>query len=90
MATRKNNRGVAPVATPLTLNINPDTLTLDDIEVFEPGGFTVRGFKSFMAKYSTWSDAQIGALTVAQLRELSGEIGRAVAGAVVPKVNGAA
>ena len=66
MATRKTNKGVAPVATPLTLNIDPDTLTLDDIEVFEPGGFTVRGFTADAAG-STAARAHAKGLEAARL-----------------------
>lgn len=74
---------------PLVVDINPSTLTLDEIGVFEPGGFTVSAFKSFMAKYSNWTPVQVGSLTLAELRAVSGDIGRAVAAASVPKVTGA-
>ena len=72
---------------PLVLNIDGANLTLDDLEVFEAGGFSVKGFKAFMGRYSNWTPAEIGAVTVAELKDVAAQIAEQLKGAVLPKVN---
>lgn len=70
----------------LVLSIDPDALTLDDIELFED--FKVKKLKAFMAQYSNWTAAQIGKITIAEMREVvSPAIGEALKSSAVPKVN---
>lgn len=89
MATRKKPAPIVNTRPALTLNIDPETLTLDEVGLFEPGGFTISGFKLFMAKYSNWTPAMVGGLTLVELRALSRDIGKAVSMAAVPKANAA-
>ena len=70
---------------PLKLAFDTDTLTLDDLALFEAEGFTVTGFKRFMGKYSNWSSKQVGALTVAELKDVSLTLAVAIKEAMVPK-----
>lgn len=69
---------------PLKLTVDPDALTLDDLELFE--SFSVRGLKAFIAQHSNWTPAEIGALTVKELRDVVGPaIGAALKDSAVPK-----
>lgn len=70
----------------LNLTLDPDALTLDDLELFED--FKVKKLKAFMAKYSNWTAAQIGALTIAELRDtVAPALADAIRSAAVPKAN---
>jgi len=71
----------------LELTLDPSNLTLDDLELFEDGGFSVKGFKAFMARYSNWTKTQVGALTVAELRDVAKQLGERLKEAAVPKEN---
>ena len=70
----------------LVLDLNADVLTLDDLELFEEGGFSVRAFKAFMLRHSNWSKAEVGAITIAELKDVAAQIGEQLKGAAVPKV----
>ena len=71
---------------PLRLSVDADALTLNDLELFE--NFSVKGLKAFMAAHSNYTPAQIGALTVRELREVVGPaIGAALRESAIPKAN---
>lgn len=72
---------------PLKLSVDVDALTLDDLELFE--SFSVRRLKAFIADHGNWTAAQVGQLTVKELREIVGpQIGAALRESAVPKANG--
>ncbi len=55
--------------TPLELTLPPTSdLLLDDMQLFEPGGFTVKAFKAFMTRYSNWTPTIVGGLTQTEAR----------------------
>lgn len=69
---------------PLKLSVDVDALTMDDLELFED--FKVGRLKTFMAAHSNWTAAQIGALTVAEMRNtVAPAIAAALKGAAIPK-----
>lgn len=70
---------------PLKFKLDPEQLTVDDMILFEPDGFTVSGFKAFMARYSNWTKPQIGQLTVVELRQVSDQLASALEAALDPK-----
>lgn len=68
----------------LKLSVDVDALTLDDLELFED--FKVSRFKAFMQAHSNWTAEQIGALTIAEMRDkVAPAIGAALKGAAIPK-----
>jgi len=69
----------------LKIVVNPDEMTLDDLELFEDGGFKVGLFKTFMARHSNWTAKQVGALTVSELKQVAEQIAGQVKDASVPK-----
>lgn len=69
-------------------DLDTDSLTLDDLELFEAGGFSVRGFKKFMTTHSNWTAAQVGALKVGEMKEVLTAVAAALEAAAVPKVSG--
>jgi hypothetical protein len=66
-----------------------DDLLLDEIALFETGGFSVKAFKDFLAKYTNWTAAQAGRLTVSEMRTVTAQLSEKVFLAAVPKENGA-
>ena len=73
----------------LTIKIDPDQLTVDDMILFEAGGFKFSSFKSFLASHSNWSSEQIGALTMSEAKEVVKEIATQIAQGAIPKENAA-
>ncbi len=65
-----------------------DDWRLDDVELFETGGFNVGRFKAFMAQYSNWTRAEVGHLTMRERRQVMDQIITKVSEAAVPKANG--
>lgn len=71
---------------PLNLSLDVDALTLDDLELFE--SFSVKGLRAFMSEHGNWTNAQIGKITVKELREIvAPQIGAALKDAALPKAN---
>lgn len=62
-------------------------MKLDDLELFEDGGFTVKGFKAFIARYSNWTAAQVGQLEIDEMKEVVEQIGATLRESAVPKGN---
>lgn len=88
MALPTHNDGTAKA---LELNLPPgfEDWRLDDVALFEPGGFSVKGFKGFMAAYSNWSAAEVGALTVKDMKGVVQQISDKLELAAVPKASSA-
>ena len=78
---------MATPTTPLALTLDVDELTLNDIELFEPGGFSVKRYKAFMVAHSNWTAAEVGALTLAEMKAVGLKIGEALASAALPKAS---
>ena len=68
-------------------DLDTDSLTLDDLELFEAGGFTVKGFKQFIAVHSNWTAAQVGHLKVGEMKAVMVDIAAALEAAAVPKAS---
>ena len=72
----------------LTLPDDKEDFLLDDIEVFD-GGFSVAGFKRFMARYSNWTAKDVGLMKVKEMKGVADTIGGAIRDAGVPKATSA-
>ena len=72
----------------LTLPAKEDLL-LDDLQLFEPDGFSVRGFKEFIARYSNWKAAEVGKLTAGEMQTVTAQVVEKLQAAAVPKVTSA-
>lgn len=83
------NKDGQPKALELDVPKNLDEWVLDDMELFEPGGFSVKGFKGFMASYSNWTPVEVGRLTVAEMKTVLPQIAAKLNLAAVPKETGA-
>jgi hypothetical protein len=71
---------------PLTLKLNTEDLTLDEVEMFsESENFRVSVFKKFMAKWSNWTKEQTGALTLGEMKSLAPVIAQQLNEALGPK-----
>lgn len=69
----------------LILNLNTDELTIDDMILFEEGGFKASLFKEFLSRHSNWTAKQVGAITVKEMRDVSQQIADTVKEASLPK-----
>jgi hypothetical protein len=75
---------------PLDINLPAtDKWTLNDLELFERGGFTVKGFKAFMGRYSNWTADEVGLMEVGEMQEVFERIADGIQEHAVPKANGA-
>jgi len=75
--------------TALVLTLDPDEMTLDEFEVFEASGFSVKRFKDFMARYSNWTREQVGKLTRREVQEVAERIAQVFRDGALPKSSGA-
>jgi hypothetical protein len=66
-----------------------EELTLDDLQLFEADGFTVRGFKAFISRYSNWTAADVGKLSLKEVKEVTLQLKDALNDSAVPKATSA-
>jgi hypothetical protein len=78
---------MATPSTPLKLSLDTDALTLDELCLFEPDGFTATGFRKFLLAHTSWTKAEVGGLTVTDLKVVAGQLATAIQEAAVPKAN---
>ena len=67
--------------------IDPDEMTLDELCLFETGGFTAQGFRQFLIDHTEWTPREIGKLTVKELKAITEKLAEKVAAASVPNAN---
>lgn len=73
-------------ATPLVVKqFDANSMTLDDLELFEPGGFSASGFKRFLVEHTNWTAKEIGSIKISELNEISNQLGAAIKELTVPK-----
>lgn len=70
--------------TPLILNYNPDAVTLDELCLFEPDGFTATGFRQFLRDHTNWTRSEIGKITVTEMQDVAKQLAEAIQQAAVP------
>ena len=75
--------------TPLVLNYDPDAVTLDELCLFEPEGFTATGFRAFLRAHTNWTRAQIGGITVNEMKDVAQQLAEAIQQNAVPLVHSA-
>lgn len=73
-------------ATPLQLSIDPEQLTLGEIALFQ-GDFSAPRLIKFLVAHGNWTQAEVEAVTLAEMRQVAEQIGGALKGAAVPKAN---
>jgi len=59
---------------PLELDYDPEEMTIDEAVMFEPDGFTVKGFRQFLIDHSNWTRREIGTIKVKDLKELADRV----------------
>lgn len=69
---------------PLEVSIDPDALTLDEMCLFDPEGFSWKGLKAFLADHTNWSAAEVGKLTLTELQAVTEQMKEAIQQAAVP------
>lgn len=69
---------------PLDVNLNPDEITLDEMCLFDGEGFTASGFRAFLINHTNWTKAEIGKLTVKDLKEVVTQMGAKLQAQSVP------
>ena len=75
-------------ASPLVVkDFNPQEFTLDELEIFEAGGFTASGFKKFLIAHTNWTKSEIGAIKLGELKDIAEQLGKAINEAAVPKAS---
>ena len=72
---------------PLEVTIDPDELTLDEVALFEPSGFTVTGFMQFLAEHTNWTREEIGKIKVREMKEVADQLGEKIKAESVPLVS---
>lgn len=75
---------VVPVRKPLEVTFDPDEATLDEICLFEDGGFTAQGFRQFLIDHTNWDKKEIGKLTINELKEVMAQLGAKLQAQSVP------
>jgi len=70
---------------PLVVAFDPTELTLDDLCLFEPDGFTASGLKAFLLAHTNWTRAQVGKITIAELKDVVEQLAEKIKEAAVPK-----
>lgn len=78
---------------PLELNLDPDALTLDDIELlhWDTAPTDVREmiqfghlFRQFLIAHTNWSEREVGALTASEIGEVSAQVRKGMGQSAVP------
>ena len=55
-------------------DLDPEKLTVDEMCLFEPEGFSMNRLRDFIAKYSNWTLGEVGKLTLTELNEVAGAL----------------
>lgn len=72
---------------PLEVDIDTAKMTLGELMIFEPGGFTVGGFVQFVANHTNWTVEDIKAVTVEEMKEVTDKLREALQSVSVPLAN---
>ena len=67
--------------------INPDELTLDELCLFEASGFTATGFRAFLIAHTNWTPAEVGRLTMRDLKAIAEKLAEKINEDAVPNAN---
>ena len=78
---------VEEVNKPLELDVDPNEITVDESCLFESNGFSIVGFRAFLAKYSNWTLAEIGALKITELDTVLSAMSQKLEDKAVPKTS---
>ena len=69
---------------PLEFTFDPNEMTLDELCLFEPDGFSAVSFRQFLRDHTNWTKAEIGALKVAELKDVAEQIAAKLKESAVP------
>jgi hypothetical protein len=72
---------------PLEVTLDVDELTLDELALFEPTGFSIVGFRAFMAEHTNWTLAEIGKIKVKEFKDIQTQLAEKFKEASVPLAN---
>ena len=59
---------------PMEIDFDPEELTLDEVILFEPDGYTTRGFRQFLIDHTNWTRQEIGKIKVRDLKEVAEQL----------------
>jgi hypothetical protein len=71
-------------STPLVVKFDPDEMTLDELCLFEPGGFSATGLRAFLAAHTRWSRTEIGNIRLSELREVAEQLAAKIKEITIP------
>ena len=66
---------------------DPEELTLDEVILFEPDGFTAKGFRQYLIDHSNWTRQEIGRIKVRELKEVSAQFLAQIGEKAVPNAS---
>ena len=69
---------------PLEVNLDTSELTLGELMIFEPGSFTISGFVQFVGNHTNWTDEDIKAVTVNEMKDVTEQLRAALQSVSVP------
>lgn len=70
---------------PLVINgFDPENMTLDEAILFEPEGFTAKGFRQFLIDHSNWSRQEIGRVKIKDLKQVADALVKQLGELAVP------
>ena len=69
---------------PLEVTLDVNELTVDEMVLFDPGGFTMLGFKHFLSNHTNWTEEEVGKITLKELMDISDELGKKIQEVAVP------
>ena len=68
----------------LEVTLDPDEITLGELMLFEPGGFTIGGFVEFISDNTNWTLEEAKGLKVKEMKQVTEMLREALQGVSVP------
>ena len=69
---------------PLIFNFEPNDMTLDELCLFDPAGFSSIAFRQFLIDHTNWTRAEIGRVKVSELKEVAEQLAAKFKEAAIP------
>mgnify|MGYP001600189206 CR=1 FL=1 len=69
---------------PLQVRFNPAEITLDELCLFEPDGFSLVGFREFLRNHTNWDRAEIGSISLTELEQVAKDLAEEIEKLSIP------